>query len=472
MSRSAGRPTPASPARSRGASPPRRFVSTRGRCAPVDLARAVFSGTAPDGGLWVPQRIDAPPATTLELLGRPDPSGAELHQTATAMLAHLLAPDLDLDEVRSLVEAALDFPIPLREIAPDRFALELFWGPTLAFKDIGARFMARLMEHLLERGAAPASLRADRPLTILVATSGDTGSAVAHAFSGLARFEVVVLFPRGQVSEAQRRLFTTLGGNVTALEVDGAFDDCQRMVKTAFADAALQRARPLASANSINLARLLPQCVYHGHLRRLLAERVNEHGEIVVSVPSGNFGNLTAALLARRLGVRLDRLVASTNVNDVVPRYLSGGAFQPRPAVATLSNAMDVGDPSNFERIAWLFGEDDRAIRAAIEGRRFDDEETLAAIARVRREHGYTLDPHGAVAWLGLEASLRERPGVGALLETAHPAKFAETVERATGEAPGEAIELPDTILRAAEAPEHVEALLADASALRARLLG
>ena len=458
----------------------RRFVSTRGQAQPVDLAGAVFSGTAPDGGLWVPERIEPPPLATLELLGRPDPEGVELHRTATAMLAHLLAPDLDEDAVRALVVAALDFPIPLREVAPDRFALELFWGPTLAFKDVGARFMARLMEHLLARGEAPATLRSDRPLTILVATSGDTGSAVAHAFWQLDRFEVVVLFPRGQVSEAQRRLFTTLGGNVRAIEVPGAFDDCQRMVKSAFADQGLRRARPLASANSINLARLLPQCVYHGHLRRLLAERLvgarGRRHELVVSVPSGNFGNLTAALIARRLGVRIERLVASTNANDVVPRYLSGEAFVPRPAFATLSNAMDVGDPSNFERIAWMFGENDRAVRAAIEGRRFDDAATLAAIARVHREHGYTLDPHGAVAWLGLEASLADRSGVGAFLETAHPAKFAGTVERALGQDPDEdtleAIALPPAIVSAARRPEQVETLPVDPAALREWLLG
>jgi threonine synthase len=455
-------------------SPPRRFVSTRGRADPVDLATAVFAGTAPDGGLWVPQRIDAPCAETLELLARPDPDGSELHQTATAMLAHLLAPDLDERAVRALVVCALDFPIPLVEVAPGRFALELFWGPTLAFKDVGARFMARLMEHLLESGGAPAAVRTERPLCILVATSGDTGSAVAHAFWKLPRFEVFVLYPRGQVSEAQRRLFTTLGGNVTALEIDGAFDDCQRLVKAAFADRDLASRRPLASANSINVARLLPQSVYHGHLRRQVAARLAEvapeRRELVVSVPSGNFGNLTAALVARRLGVRIDRLVASTNVNDTVPRYLAGSAFAPRASVATLSNAMDVGDPSNFERIAWLFGEDDRAVRAAVEGRRFDDRATLETIARVRGDHGYTLDPHGAVAWLGLEASLAERPGVGVFLETAHPAKFADTVERALGAAPGTAVELPAAIRRAAEAREQIEALPASFAALRERL--
>jgi threonine synthase len=447
---------------------PARFVSTRGRARAVDLAGAVFSGTAPDGGLWVPARLDPLPDRALELLDRPDPEGAELCETATAMLAPLLAPDLDEEAVRAVVEAALDFPIPLVEIAPARCALELFHGPTLAFKDVGARCMARLMERLLEDGATPPDLDAERPLTILVATSGDTGSAVAHAFWGLERFAVVVLYPRGLVSEAQRRLFTTLGGNVTALEVDGSFDDCQRMVKAAFADRELRRARPLASANSINLGRLLPQSAYYGHLRRQALSRLDGR-ELAVSVPSGNFGNVTAALIARRLGVRLDRLIAATNVNDTVPRYLEGGPFAPRASVPTLSNAMDVGDPSNFERIAWLFGDDDRALRAALEGRRFGDHDTLAAIARVRATHGALLDPHTAVAWLGLEASLAERPGaLGVVLATADPAKFEETVERATGER----VELPAAIARAASAEEHVERIPADSLALRALLAG
>jgi threonine synthase len=321
-----------------------------------------------------------------------------------------------------VVAQALDFPIPLVPFGERVHVLELFRGPTCAFKDVGARFMARLMALYHGEGG--------EPLTILVATSGDTGSAVAQAFFNVPGTRVFVLYPEGKVSPLQERQFTTLGGNITALAVAGTFDDCQRLVKEAFADPGLRDLR-LTSANSINIGRLLPQIFYYFHAWAQLPE---PPAELIVSVPSGNFGNLTAGLMAKRLGLPVSRFVAATNVNDVVPEYLRSGVFRPRGSVATLSNAMDVGNPSNFARMLALYGGDVERMRADVEWATLTDDQTRAVIARAFHDRGYVLDPHSAIAASGLAKLAGQRgPETGVFLATAHPAKFAAIVEPVIG---------------------------------------
>lgn len=382
----------------------------------------MFRGIAPDGGLYLPERLDS--LSTRALAGL---RGGSLQKTALTVATHLFQGAVTAAQLERVIGEALDFPIPLVRLPPV-YALELFHGPTCAFKDVGARFMARLMA-LFHAGE-------DAPLTVLVATSGDTGGAVAHAFHNLPGMRVVVLYPEGKVSPLQERQFTTLGGNITALAVAGTFDECQRLVKEAFADPELCYLR-LTSANSINVGRLLPQIFYYFHAWAQLPEAPRE---LIVSVPSGNFGNLTAGLMAKRLGLPVTRFVAATNVNDVVPRYLATGVFAPRPSVATLSTAMDVGNPSNFARMVALCGGDVARLRADVEGYAYSDDQTRAAIARAFADWGYVLDPHSTVAALGLEQAMSDRPhATGVFLATAHPAKFAEVVAPRIGKA----VELP-----------------------------
>lgn len=374
-------------------------------------------------------------------------------------------PDADLARIAA---DALDFPVPLVRVdvpgGEPVHLLELFHGPTFAFKDIGARFLARLLAWLL---AGPE--REERPLTVLVATSGDTGSAVAQAFFGVAGTRVVVLYPEGQVTPLQERQFTTLGGNVQALAVDGTFDDCQRMAKAAFADPVLRERLLLTSANSINIGRLLPQVFYYLHAAAQLPPGTPPPRFVV---PSGNFGNLTAGLLAHRLGLPTAGFVAATNVNDVVPEYLETGVFRPRPSARTISSAMDVGDPSNFARVLRLYGGDLAAIRRHVAGYRFTDAETRAAIRRVYGETGRILDPHTAVGWLALEADRAARgagapPATAVLLATAHPAKFREVIAPVIGAE----VPLPPALAACLERPSRALPLPADDGALKAHLL-
>ena len=391
-----------------------RFISTNGKARPADLKTALLTGLAPDGGLYQPERLDPFPVQALAAL-----RGASLQEISLAVARHLFEGDPGDAALERVIAQALDFPIPLVSFGEGRHVLELFHGPTFAFKDVGARFMARLMALYQEEES--------QPLTILVATSGDTGSAVAQAFFNLPGTRVVVLYPEGKVSPLQERQFTTLGGNVIALAVAGTFDDCQRLVKEAFADPALKALR-LTSANSINLGRLVPQIFYYFHAWAQLPE---PPAELIVSVPSGNFGNLTAGLMARRLGLPVARFVAATNVNDVVPEYLRSGVFRPRPSVETLSNAMDVGNPSNFARMLALYDGDVNRMRADVEWVTLSDSQTREANARAFRDRRYVLDPHSAVAASGLGklAGTRGEPETGIFLATAHPAKFAEVVE-------------------------------------------
>ena len=396
-----------------------RYVSTRGAAPAVSLRMALFDGPAPDGGLYMPERIDPlPPAWVAARRGAP------LAGTADGVLGPFVGGELDPQALTALLRDALDFPIPLVAIEDGVWALELFHGPTLAFKDVAARVMARLM-----RAFHPAG----DPLTILVATSGDTGSAVAHAFAGLPGTRVVILYPRGQVSPIQEAQLTTCEtGRVDALAVDGTFDDCQRLVKEAFADRALRADVPLTSANSINIGRLLPQIVPYFHAAGQLPPGA---APIVCSTPSGNFGHLTAGLMAKRLGLPVERFVAATNVNDAVPQYLDSGRFEPRASVRTIANAMDVGHPSNFERMRALYHDDLAAMRRDVFGSRHDDEAVRGAIRAVHRRTGYLLDPHAAIGYLGLRQALDRYPGAsGIVMATAHPAKFADVVEPVIGE--------------------------------------
>ncbi len=426
-----------------------------GSTASVDLATAMVSSTAPDGGLWLPERIEPLSASFLERLG-----GLPFPEVALPVLQALFGDALEVKELRDIVDDAFDFPIPLVEVEPGVFALELFHGPTLAFKDIGARLMARLLARLLPQiestgtGAAPGC-----EYTVLVATSGDTGSAVAQAFHRLPGFRVVVLFPAGRVTELQRRQFSTLGDNVAAVEVAGSFDDCQALAKRAFADSALRSRQRLVSANSINVGRLLPQACSYFQITNTLPAELRSR-PLVVATPSGNFGHLTAGVIARRLGFVALRLVAATNRNDSVPEYLRTGEFRPRPSVTTPSNAMDVGDPSNFARLLALYGGDREAMRAEIEGLSFSDSDTLAAIRRLFTERGYLLDPHAAVGYLGARAVLRTAPAgsIAVFLATAHPAKFGEIVAAAIGEP----VALPEPLHRVRDLAERVISIPAD----------
>ena len=417
-----------------------RFVTTKSpqQTQPVSFSFALFEGIAPDGGLYVPESI---PQWSPEELGRLTSSPG---MTLPAIGARMLQPfvdELDYDALLAVLEEALAFPIPLVKVEPGVHALELFHGPTLAFKDVGARVMARLMAALF---------RGDNPLTILVATSGDTGSAVAHAFHNVPHTRVAILYPRGRVSptqEAQLTMFNGEATNVRAYAAAGSFDDCQRLTKAAFADPVLSRRANLTSANSINIGRLLPQMIYYAHaIGQLAATKkgvAQDFSPAVFSTPSGNFGNLTAGLMAKRAGMNISRFVAATNVNDVVPEYLVTGQFKPRPSIHTLANAMDVGNPSNFDRLMWLYGSDLDAIRHDVAGSRHDDDEVRATIQKVYAERGYLLDPHSAIAYMGLVGREgqgqegrewqegRDRPGV--FLATAHPAKFAEIVEPIIG---------------------------------------
>lgn len=419
-------------------------ISTRGVAPAVRFRQAVVAGLAPDGGLYVPATLERRPEHWWHAL-----RGASFRDVAVAIAESLLGDEFAGTDLATLVADALNFPIPIVRLADGLQAMELFHGPTFAFKDIGARTLARLLA-LSDGGAAGSGGTRAEGLTILVATSGDTGSAVAQAFWGVAGTRVVVLYPEGQVSAVQEAQFTTLGGNVTAVAVSGTFDDCQRLAKQAFADETLRQRVRLTSANSISLGRLIPQMFYYAYA----ALQLPPGAGVAVSVPSGNFGNLVAGVMAWRLGAPIDRFVAATNVNDTVPRYLDTGVYESRPSIATVANAMDVGAPSNFERLQWLFGGDRTAMRGLITGNVHGDDEVRGAIAELHRRYGYVADPHTAVAYLGTQAS--RHPNAPApqhlFLATAHPAKFRDVVEPAIGDT----VPLPGALAEAIARPRMV----------------
>lgn len=394
-----------------------KYYSTN-RLAPLaTLEEAVVKGLADDKGLYMPEYIPRLEPQVIERMKE-----QSFHEIACTVARAFFGEDIEPATLDRLVCDTLSFETPVVEVKDPIYSLELFHGPTLAFKDVGGRFMARLLGYFIQREGL-------KEVNVLVATSGDTGSAVANGFLGVPGIHVYVLYPKGKVSPIQECQFTTLGQNITALEIDGTFDDCQALVKAAFMDDTLNAHMKLTSANSINVARLLPQSFYYFNAWAQLA-RQGKADELVVCVPSGNFGNITAGLFAHRMGLPIKRFVAANNRNDVFLEYLQTAVYTPRPSVATLANAMDVGNPSNFARIADLY--DYRAICELISGCRYTDEQIAEAIARCYNVTGYLLDPHGACGYRALEETLQ--PGeTGLFLETAHPAKFKQTVDRILG---------------------------------------
>ncbi len=441
------------------------YYSTNKKSEPVSLSDAVLKGLAADGGLYMPEYIPVF-----------DPSfftafrGMDLPEIGTHVVSAFLSEDVPEDVLSEMVTDTLDFDIPLVEVEPHIYSLELFHGPTMAFKDVGARFMSRLMAYLhristkegkTSTGRGGGAYDADRrPLKVVVATSGDTGSAVAAGFYNVPGIEVYVLFPRGKVSPLQQKQITTWGGNVHALEVDGTFDDCQRLAKAVLADKKLREQYLLTSANSINIARLIPQSIYYFYA----AAQVGDPSlPLVFSVPSGNFGNLTAGLLAYRMGLPIKQFIAATNRNDVVPQYADSGVYRPRPSLQTISNAMDVGDPSNFVRMMEFFNNDHHAFCSAIYTCAFTDQHTLDVIKEVVDRTGYLMDPHGAVAYMGARMFLSawKRPTNMVFLETAHPAKFAGAIESVVGE-----VTLPPQLKAVQDKPEQFVSIGNDVEAL------
>lgn len=389
------------------------FYSTDDHGLSVSLKEAMFSGLAPGGGLFLPQKVKRLPDSFFESL-----SCLSFVEIAETVANHLLDGAIPKDSIQRIVRESFPFDVPLVSVEENIFSLETYHGPTLSFKDFGARFMARLFGYFMEGE--------NQTLHILVATSGDTGSAVAQGFYNVPGVQVWVLYPSGKISEIQEQQITTMGGNIHALEVDGTFDDCQRLVKTAFKDEEIRKNLPVTSANSINIARLIPQSFYYFYAYGQLPKNALP---VVISVPSGNFGNLTGGLLAKRMGLPIHQYIAATNENDIVPQYLKSGKFSPRPSIATLSNAMDVGDPSNFARLLDLYHASLGDIQSDIFGVSFTDRQTLDAIHEVEKRTGYVMDPHGAVGYLGLKSYPEKCTGI--FLETAHPAKFKESVEKA-----------------------------------------
>ena len=400
---------------------------------PFTFQEAVFKSLPDDKGLFMPESLPRLPASffaTIEARTFPD--------IAFKVAEALLSDEIPADELRSLIDDAINFDAPLVPLDNQVQVLELFHGPTLAFKDFGARFMARVMSWFLQRNPQ------EQDVNVLVATSGDTGGAVAQGFLGVPGIRVTLLYPKGKVSDLQEKQLTTVGRNVTALEVDGTFDDCQRMVKQAFLDPDINRKLNLASANSINISRLVPQSFYYFHAYAQLKQQpsFSPDRELLFSVPSGNFGNLCGGLIAKRMGLPVQRFIASTNANDIVPQYLTSGEFAPRPSVRTLSNAMDVGNPSNFARLQAFYQANPtpdaatlwNTIKKEIVGKFYTDAQTREAIRAVYEQYdGYVMCPHTAVGYLGLRDYLRETDSdaYGVVLATAHPSKFLDVVEEA-----------------------------------------
>ncbi|MGB2869604.1 MAG: threonine synthase [Bacteroidota bacterium] len=424
-----------------------RYVSTSGNSPAATFRDSLFSGLAPDGGLYVPERLPEIPASLLKSF-----EDQSMHSIGREISA-LFIDDIPPQDLSAIVERAWTFPIPLVPLEENLHLLELFHGPTLAFKDVGARFMAQVLSYYLKKS--------EKEITILVATSGDTGSAVAQGFFEAPHITVCVLYPTGKISKLQEQQMATLGKNIRAFEVDGTFDDCQRMVKEALSDVDLVRKRNLTTANSMNLGRLIPQIVYYVWGLAQWSKKFSGTDKPTVVVPSGNFGNLTAAVYAKQMGAPIGKLIAATNVNDVVPQYLTSGEYKPRPSLQTYSNAMDVGNPSNLARLRTLFRDNLAELRKHISAISISDDETLAEIQKTYERTGIILDPHTAV---GVSAA-RKSGGAGPVIiaATAHPGKFPEVIERAIGKK----IPLPKQLVEAMKRGKVSVRVKADYNALR-----
>lgn len=438
-----------------------RFRSIHGMAPAVGFREALLQGLAPDGSLYIPETLPRSNALNFDL-------GPTLHlPTVAAGVMTAFIDDLPATTVQHLAESAFSFPIPLVNLETDLYLLELFHGPTLAFKDVGARFMAHALAYFLEHE--------QRELTIAVATSGDTGSAVAHGFFNVPRISVFVLYPSGKISLLQEQQMTTLGGNIHAIEVGGTFDDCQHLVKRAMADSDLKRTRNLTTANSINVGRLIPQITYYVWGLLLLQKelgvfiRHEDNTAPIVSVPSGNFGNLTAAVYSKGIGAPIARFISATNANDVVPEYFRTELFRPRPSIQTFSNAMDVGNPSNFARLQAFYENNLDAMKRDIVALSITDQETLEEIRQTYDRTGHVLDPHTAVATAAARKHRTSHPSSRPtiVMSTAHPAKFPDVVTKALGIS----LPLPSQLEEAMRRPKQSTTIPADYARLRQLLL-
>lgn len=396
-----------------------KYYSTNKQAPDATLQEAVVKGLAADRGLFMPSQIKPLPKEFFDTI-----ENRSFQEIAYCVADAFFGEDMPADTLKEIVYDTLNFDVPLVPVTDNIYSLELFHGPTLAFKDVGARFMARLLGYFIRK-------QGQSKVNVLVATSGDTGSAVANGFLGVEGIHVYVLYPKGKVSEIQEKQFTTLGQNITALEVDGTFDDCQALVKSAFMDKELNEKLLLTSANSINVARFLPQAFYYFYAYAQL-KKLGKANNMVVCVPSGNFGNITAGLFGKQMGLPVTRFIAANNKNDIFYQYLKTGVYTPRPSVATIANAMDVGDPSNFARVLDLYEHSHDAIAADISGTTYTNEQIRETVDYAYKQTGYLLDPHGACGFRALQEELKEGE-TGVFLETAHPAKFLETVEDIIG---------------------------------------
>ncbi len=391
-----------------------KYYSTNGKAPLASLEKAVVKGLAEDRGLYMPEHIKPLPKEFFDNI-----ENMSFHDIAFTVAQAFFGEDVPDDDLRRIVCDTLAFDVPAVKVTDNIYSLELFHGPTLAFKDVGARFMARMLQHFLTKGSGE--------VNVLVATSGDTGSAVANGFLGVDGIKVYVLYPKGKVSPIQECQFTTLGQNITAIEVDGVFDDCQALVKNAFMDKELNAKMKLTSANSINVARFLPQSFYYFYAYAQM-KKLGLADNLVMCVPSGNFGNICSALFGKRMGLPIKRFIAANNSNDIFYKYLQTGKYEPKASVQTIANAMDVGDPSNFARIYDLYGKSHEAISADISGATFSDDQIADAMRSCYADTGYVCDPHGACGYEALKEGLQDGE-TGVFLETAHPAKFKSVVD-------------------------------------------
>ncbi len=391
------------------------YYSTNKKADKATLQEAVVKGLASDKGLFMPEVIKHLPDSFFNNM-----KDMSFQEIAYVVADAFFGEDVDAESLKKIVYETLNFDVPLVHVNDNIYSLELYHGPTLAFKDVGGRFMSRLLGYFIKK-------QGEKDVNVLVATSGDTGSAVANGFLGVDGIRVFVLYPKGKVSKIQECQFTTLGQNITALEIDGTFDDCQALVKNAFMDADLNNHMKLTSANSINVARFLPQAFYYFYAYAQL-QKLGKDKNVVICVPSGNFGNITAGLFGKKMGLPISRFIAANNKNDIFLQYLISGVYSPRPSVTTIANAMDVGDPSNFARVLELYGESHEDISKEISGCSYNDEQIKETVKETFKKTGYLLDPHGAVGYRALTEHLKSDE-VGVFLETAHPAKFLDTVE-------------------------------------------